>query len=112
MRRRRSSKLKSTRGSWVSGLSEYEGDIGAADCEARKDDVLAEKLGVAIVVAIVNLTTEFFEEEVNVLRRLRSLAVPVDRDGGVEAQVERRRVNMDGRQAVVRSTTYDQVSTD
>jgi hypothetical protein len=53
MRFRRSSKLKSTDGSCVSGLSAY--DIGGAlwDCEVRNEDVLAEKDGGGIVVAIL-----------------------------------------------------------
>lgn len=54
MRWRKSSKLNSTRGSCVSGLSEYAGDIGAADwdCEVRKEDVLAEKFCGAMMAAI------------------------------------------------------------
>ena len=60
MRARRSSKLKSTRGSCVSGLlvvSEYEGGIGPLFWDARNEEVDVEKLvggrGAAIAVAIV-----------------------------------------------------------
>lgn len=42
MRLRRSSKLKSTDGSWVSGLSEYDMAGVVCDCDARNEDVLAE----------------------------------------------------------------------
>lgn len=35
----------------MSGLSEYEGDFGPF-CDARKEEVLVEKFGVATVVAI------------------------------------------------------------
>ncbi len=54
MRFRRSSKLKSIVGSWVSGLSEYDtGAGGGCVCEARNDDVLVANAEGAIVEAIV-----------------------------------------------------------
>jgi hypothetical protein len=52
MRWRRSSKLKSTEGSCVNGLSVYEYEGVACDCEARKEDVLFMNVVPDIVVAI------------------------------------------------------------
>jgi len=52
MRCRKSSKLKSTDGSCVAGLSEYEHVVAVWDCEARNEEVLAEKAEGAIAVAI------------------------------------------------------------
>lgn len=51
MRFRKSSKLKSTAGSWVSGLSEYD-MVAFWDCDARKEEVLVENAPRAIDVAI------------------------------------------------------------
>lgn len=52
MRFRKSSKLKSTAGSCVSGLSEYDMAAAFWDCEARKEEVLVENAAGLIVVAI------------------------------------------------------------
>ena len=52
MRFRRSSKLKSTDGSCVSGLSEYDMAGAVCDRDARKDEVLVENDDGGIVVAM------------------------------------------------------------
>jgi hypothetical protein len=53
MRFRKSSKLKSTEGSWVRGVSEYDMLGAACDCEARNEDVLVENCEEWIAVDMV-----------------------------------------------------------
>src|ERR1700733_104581 len=69
MRWRKSSKLKSTCGSCVSALSEYEGDLGPF-CDARKEEVLVEKFGAAVVAAIRFSYLKIADEESVEWRRL------------------------------------------
>ena len=53
MRWRRSSKLKSTEGSCVNGLSVYEYEGVACDCDARKEEVLFMNVVLDIVAVIL-----------------------------------------------------------
>jgi len=57
IRLRKSSKLKSTVGNCVSGLSEYDRSaiVVGCECDARNEEVLVEKLLGAIIFAILNI---------------------------------------------------------
>ncbi len=59
MRLRRSSKLKSTVGSCVSGLSEYD-IVPFCDCDGWNEDVLVEKDAGGIEVAMVRRKKEYY----------------------------------------------------
>ncbi len=59
MRLRRSSKLKSTVGSCVSGLSEYD-IVPFCDCDGWNEDVLVENDAGGIEVAMVRRKKEYY----------------------------------------------------